>query len=77
MGTMSWRDRGRCRGADPEIFYPDYDDEGLEAKAVCASCPVRETCLEHALNARERLGVWGGYTEKERRRMLRQRRKAS
>jgi WhiB family redox-sensing transcriptional regulator len=75
---MTWRESGRCKGADPEVFYPDDDeDPAVEAKEICASCPVREVCLEHALTMREKVGVWGGYTAKERRRMLRQRRRAS
>jgi WhiB family transcriptional regulator, redox-sensing transcriptional regulator len=75
---MSWTDFGRCRGAEPGIFYPDDDDDpALEAKAICTGCPVRETCLEHAITAREKAGVWGGLTAKERRRMIRRRRRAS
>jgi WhiB family redox-sensing transcriptional regulator len=58
-------------------FYPATDDEAESAKAVCAQCPVREACLEHALSVREKDGVWGGCTERERRRILRQRRRAS
>ena len=77
MVTTNWREWARCRGVDPEIFYPPEEDEGLDAKEICAGCPVREVCLDHALNRREKIGVWGGMTERERRRMLRQRRKAS
>ncbi len=77
--TMSatWRKRAACRGIDVEIFYPITDDDAdaAEAKAVCAECPVRQACLEHALAHREREGVWGGTTERERRRIVRQRRK--
>jgi WhiB family transcriptional regulator, redox-sensing transcriptional regulator len=74
---MSWRDRGACRGLDPEIFYPETDEEALEAKAVCASCGVQVACLEHALTHREKEGVWGGATERERRRIIRQRRRSA
>jgi WhiB family redox-sensing transcriptional regulator len=78
MRALIWRERGRCKGADPEVFYPEDDeDEALEAKAICAICPVRETCLEHAMTVREKIGVWGGYTARERRRLIRQRRRAS
>jgi WhiB family redox-sensing transcriptional regulator len=78
MSTLIWRDRGRCKGADPEVFYPDDDeDPGEEAKAICDACVVREACLEYAVAAREKLGVWGGYTARERRRLVRQRRRAS
>ena len=70
MKTTTWRQLGRCRGIDPEIFYPDSDEEAVEAKGICLLCPVRETCLEYALTVREKHGVWGGLTERERRRML-------
>jgi WhiB family redox-sensing transcriptional regulator len=59
------------------VFYPD-DDEGADvAKAVCADCSVRAACLDHALSVREKAGVWGGATERDRRRMIRQRRRVS
>ena len=74
---LTWRYRGACRGLDPDIFYPASDEEAGPAKAVCGSCPVRQQCLEFALANREREGVWGGATEKERRRILRQRRKTA
>ena len=75
--TTTWRDRAACRGLDPEIFYPVSDEDAEEAKSICAICPVREACLEYALANRERDGVWGGATERERRRMIRQRRKSA
>jgi WhiB family redox-sensing transcriptional regulator len=75
--NLSWRQRAACRGVDPDIFYPASDEEADEAKAVCGVCPVREACLEYALVNRERDGVWGGATERERRRMIRQRRKSA
>jgi WhiB family transcriptional regulator, redox-sensing transcriptional regulator len=73
-----WRQQAACRGLEPVIFYPTYDDDDIDmAKAVCAQCAVREACLEHALAVREKEGIWGGCTERERRRILRQRRRAS
>ena len=75
--NTTWRQRAACRGVDPDIFYPVSDEEAGPAKAICAQCPVRQPCLEHALDVRERDGVWGGATERERRRMLRQRRKSA
>jgi WhiB family redox-sensing transcriptional regulator len=75
--NLSWRQKGACRGLDPAIFYPTSEDDAAEAKTVCATCPVREPCLEWALANREQDGVWGGATEKERRRMIRQRRKTA
>ncbi|HEV2809421.1 MAG TPA: WhiB family transcriptional regulator [Acidimicrobiales bacterium] len=75
---QTWRQHAACRGIDPDIFYPlDQDDDGEAAKQVCAVCPVREACLEHALTSRETEGVWGGASERERRRMLRHRRRSA
>ena len=75
--NLSWRQSAACRGVEPDIFYPASEDEAEEAKSVCAQCNVRQACLEYALGNREREGVWGGATEKERRRILRQRRKSA
>jgi WhiB family redox-sensing transcriptional regulator len=77
MKNLPWRQHAACRGVDPDIFYPVSEEEAEEAKAICASCTVRETCLDFALSNRERDGVWGGATERERRRMVRQRRRSA
>jgi WhiB family redox-sensing transcriptional regulator len=74
---LAWRRHAACRGLDPEIFYPETDEDIDDAKAVCGACAVQETCLEFALQGREKEGVWGGATEKERRRILRQRRRVA
>lgn len=71
MDAESWVTRAACRGADPAIFFPGPDDDAAEALAVCARCPVRQECLEYALEARERYGIWGGTTERQRRRLIR------
>ena len=75
----TWRQYARCLGAPPDVFHPPADsDEAAEpAKAICRVCPVREPCLEHAITAREKQGVWGGLTERERRRLIRQRRRSA
>ena len=77
--NSTWRQQALCRGVDPEIFYPVSEDEdaSADAKAICAQCPVREPCLEYALTVREKHGVWGGLTERERRRVLRRRRQSA
>lgn len=72
-----WRQRAACQGVDAQIFYPITDEQADDAKSVCASCHVREACLEWALTNREHDGVWGGTTERERRRMVRQRRRSA
>ena len=78
--TRDWRSTGLCRGSDPLVFYPPSDeDDSLaeEAKMICGMCAVRQPCLEFALANREKHGVWGGLTERERRRVLRQRRRSA
>lgn len=74
---ITWRNRGACNGLDPAVFFPDSEENAGEAKSICAECVVRLSCLEHALAVRERDGVWGGLTEKERRRIIRQRRRTA
>jgi len=69
-----WMERGKCRDLDPAIFFPN-DGIGVQAaQRICAECPVKEPCLEYALANRVDHGVWGGTSERERRRILRQRR---
>ena len=77
LTNQPWRVHAACRGVEPDVFYPVSDEEADVAKAICNVCSVRQTCLEYALTNRERDGVWGGATEKERRRILRQRRKSA
>lgn len=73
----SWSARAACHGLDPKIFFPVDGEDADAAKAICDGCPVREPCLDYALGERERVGVWGGCTERERRRILRRRRPAA
>ena len=61
-----------CRGLDPETFYAEGGAAVARAKAVCATCPLRQKCLEWAI-AREEFGVWGGTTARERAALRRQR----
>lgn len=72
-----WRRDAACRGSDVEIFFPNADEEAGQAKAICASCPVREACLEWSLSTGQDDGVWGGLTGSERRRLRRRRRAAA
>lgn len=69
-----WMQRGTCRAEAPATFFPS-DGVGVEiARRLCATCPVQAPCLEYALRNRIEHGVWGGASERERRRILRQRR---
>ncbi len=68
-----WMDRGLCRSYPPETFFPS-DGVGVEvAKRICAECPVKAECLDHALDNRIDHGVWGGTSERQRRRILKAR----
>ena len=75
--SSTWRDQAACRGLDPEVFYPITEEEEATAKNICADCTVRQSCLEHAITHREKDGIWGGATERERRRIIRQRRRTA
>jgi WhiB family redox-sensing transcriptional regulator len=68
-----WQERANCLGVDPDLFFPERGASTREAKAVCAGCEVREDCLEYALAHGEKFGIWGGLSERERRRVRRQR----
>jgi WhiB family redox-sensing transcriptional regulator len=71
-----WMQRGHCRFEPPGVFFPS-DGVGVEiAKQICADCPVKGPCLEYALEQRIDHGVWGGTSERQRRRLLKQRRGA-
>ena len=73
----SWMADGLCREIHPSVFFPS-DGVGVEvARRICLDCPVKAPCLEYALRSRIDHGVWGGASERERRRILRQRRLAA
>lgn len=78
-GATTWRLKAACRGLDADLFFPERGESGgfQDALAVCESCPVREECLEYALEAGERYGIWGGLNEKRRRQLKRDRKAAS
>jgi WhiB family redox-sensing transcriptional regulator len=69
-------DDAACRDADTSVFFPASEHDAGPAKEICAACPVREACLEYALETRPADGVWGGLTPIERHRMIRRRQKA-
>jgi WhiB family redox-sensing transcriptional regulator len=66
-----WAVFSACRTADPSMFFGATRADERAALVVCSTCAVKEECLEFALGTRERFGVWGGTTERERKRMLR------
>ena len=72
-----WMGQGRCRDMDPAVFFPS-DGIGVQfAQRICDECPVKAPCLEYALHNHVDHGVWGGTSERERRRILRRRRISS
>ena len=64
-----WQERGLCAQTDPEAFFPEKGGSTREAKKVCLTCDVRQECLEYALANDERFGIWGGLSERERRKL--------
>lgn len=69
----AWQDQANCLGVDPDLFFPERGASTREAKEVCRGCVVRDECLEYALANGEKFGIWGGLSERERRRVRRQR----
>jgi WhiB family redox-sensing transcriptional regulator len=72
-GERRWQERANCLGVDPDLFFPERGASTREAKSVCGGCEVRLECLEYALCNGEKFGIWGGLSERERRRLRRQR----
>jgi WhiB family transcriptional regulator, redox-sensing transcriptional regulator len=68
---LGWQDRALCAQTDPEAFFPEKGGSTREAKKVCRACEVRTECLEYALENDERFGIWGGLSERERRKVKR------
>lgn len=69
----SWQDLANCKGVDPDLFFPERGASTRESKGVCKGCTVRDDCLEYALDTGQKFGIWGGLSERERRRIRRQR----
>lgn len=66
-----WQERALCAQTDPEAFFPEKGGSTREAKRICMGCEVRDECLDYALAHDERFGIWGGLSERERRRIKR------
>ncbi|MDN3905301.1 WhiB family transcriptional regulator [Arthrobacter zhangbolii] len=71
-GELGWQADALCAQTDPEAFFPEKGGSTRDAKKVCAACNVRSQCLEYALANDERFGIWGGLSERERRRLRKQ-----
>ncbi|WP_303902655.1 WhiB family transcriptional regulator [Enteractinococcus helveticum] len=68
-GQLAWQADALCAQTDPEAFFPEKGGSTRDAKKVCGACPVKQQCLEYALSNDERFGIWGGMSERERRRL--------
>lgn len=66
-----WQEKALCAQTDPEAFFPEKGGSTREAKRICLGCEVKDACLEYALANDERFGIWGGLSERERRRLKR------
>lgn len=69
----TWQEFSNCLGVDPDLFFPERGASTREAKEVCRGCVVQNDCLEYALANGEKFGIWGGMSERERRRIRRHR----
>ncbi|HIW99045.1 MAG TPA: WhiB family transcriptional regulator [Candidatus Nesterenkonia stercoripullorum] len=68
-GELAWQVDALCAQTDPEAFFPEKGGSTRDAKKVCAACTVRSECLDYALGNDERFGIWGGLSERERRKL--------
>ena len=66
---LSWQADSLCAQTDPEAFFPEKGGSTREAKRICSTCEVKSQCLEYALQNDERFGIWGGLSERERRKV--------
>jgi len=69
--ALAWQTDALCAQTDPEAFFPEKGGSTRDAKRICTSCEVRGECLEYALQNDERFGIWGGLSERERRKLKR------
>ena len=70
---MAWQDFANCRGADPDLFFPERGASTRTAKQICRECTVRDECLEFAIVSSEKFGIWGALSERERRKIRKER----
>jgi WhiB family redox-sensing transcriptional regulator len=70
---LAWQDKALCAEVDGELFFPEKGGSTREAKAICRRCPVIDDCLEYSMEHSEKWGIWGGLSERERRRLRRDR----
>ncbi len=69
--ALAWQADALCAQTDPEAFFPEKGGSTRDAKRICGQCEVKSECLEYALKNDERFGIWGGLSERERRKLKR------
>lgn len=70
---LAWQDFANCKGADPDLFFPERGASTRRAKTICRECSVEAECLEFAIVSSEKFGIWGAMSERERRKIRKQR----
>jgi WhiB family redox-sensing transcriptional regulator len=73
VDDLSWQDYSNCRGADADLFFPERGASTRKAKSICGACQVQAECLEFAIANSEKFGIWGGLSERERRKIRKER----
>jgi WhiB family redox-sensing transcriptional regulator len=73
VDDLAWQDYSNCAGADADLFFPERGASTRKAKAICNACQVKAECLEFAIQQSEKFGIWGGLSERERRRIRKER----
>jgi WhiB family redox-sensing transcriptional regulator len=74
LDVPSWYKYGECQNHDQDLFFPERGSSTVKAKAICNACPVQKECLDFAVERKERFGIWGGKSERERRAIRREQR---
>lgn len=69
LEEQPWETAALCAQTDPNAFFPEKGFSSKEAKTICSACPVQEECLAYALENKIRFGIWGGLSERERKRL--------
>lgn len=77
VAVRHWSLDAACRGMDPRFWFPERGEITSEAKRICSECPVQPDCLDESLRNGERHGVWGGLSERQRRRIHRRSRQVT
>ncbi|GAB3846685.1 WhiB family transcriptional regulator [Nesterenkonia populi] len=72
-GELAWQVDALCAQTDPEAFFPEKGGSTRDAKKICGTCTVKQECLDYALANDERFGIWGGLSERERRKLKKRR----